>query len=73
MIGAFSEEEYEQVVSLCKRMGSEDEQAKVMARQLLKRATQLQQERDMTRIEALQHLLELVIRGREGDEGCGCP
>lgn len=61
-------DELAQLTQLCRRLGAEtDEQADVMARQLLKRTDQLAAERQITREAALQHLLSLIIHGRQGN------
>lgn len=56
----------EQVALLLTRLGAEDAQAKVMASQLLKRARQIAQEREITEPEALENLLKQVIEARQG-------
>jgi predicted ArsR family transcriptional regulator len=58
--------QHEQLSELCQRLGATREQAGTMASQLLKRAEQLAGERAITREAALQHLLELVTKGRAG-------
>jgi len=61
-------DELAQLAGLCRRLGAEtDEQATVMARQLLRRADQLATERGITREAALQHLLSMVVHGRQGE------
>lgn len=59
--------EEEQLVQLCERMGSPREQAEIMARQLMKRADQLSATRNITRVEAMSHLLQLLLKGRKGE------
>jgi hypothetical protein len=49
------------------RMGANAEQAHTMAAQLLKRARQLAQEKNLTEEAALAELLEKVSSGRRGD------
>lgn len=49
------------------RMGASAEQAKVMAKQLAKRAVQLAAERGVAVELALQELLEKAAAGRRGD------
>ena len=61
-----SEEEFFQLVALCRKWGSPENQAKRMAGQLIKRADQLVEERGMNRVEAMKGLLELVVAGRQG-------
>lgn len=61
--------EHEQLVELCVGLGSPPAQAEVMARQLAKRAEQLALERGISRVDALRHLLELVVKARTGEDG----
>ncbi|MDO8595186.1 MAG: hypothetical protein Q7R45_01040 [Sulfuricaulis sp.] len=56
-----------QLTGLCERLGATRAQAATMAAQLLKRADQLAVERGITRENALQGLLEIVIKGRAGE------
>lgn len=61
-------DELKQLTQLCERLGAATSaQAEAMARQLLKRADQLAAERNLPREQALQHLLEIVVQGREGN------
>ncbi len=57
----------DQVMRLCQRWGASEAQARVMAKQLLKRADQLAAERGWTRVEAMAHLLTLVAKGSQGE------
>ncbi len=59
--------DFETLAALCQRLGAPPEQAETMARQLLKRAEQLAAERNITREEALTHLLQVVVHGRQGE------
>lgn len=59
--------EHEQLVALCEKMGAAAPQAEIMARQLAKRADQLSAERGITRIEAMAHLLQVLVKGRNGE------
>jgi hypothetical protein len=59
--------ELEQMTALCRRLGAEPAQAATMAAQLLKRADQLAAERGIDRTAAMAYLIELVIRGRNGE------
>jgi hypothetical protein len=59
--------EHEQLMALCAKMGATPAQAEVMATQLAKRADQLAVERGITRVEAMAHLLQLVVKGRSGE------
>jgi hypothetical protein len=59
-------DELAQLTEYCRRLGAPPEQAVIMARQLLKRAGQLAQERKLTREEAMAYLLRLVAQGNTG-------
>jgi len=59
-------DEIEQLESVFLSRGASPSQAKVMAGQLSKRVDQWVVERGLSRLEALQRLLEIVIAGREG-------
>jgi hypothetical protein len=60
-------DELTRLTRLCERLGAATPaQAETMARQLRKRADQLAAERGLTREAALQHLLEIVVQGRQG-------
>ena len=59
--------EHEQLSALCARLGASASQADTMARQLLKRAEQLAAERGITREAALKGLLDVLIKGRNGE------
>ena len=52
---------------LCRRLGASPEQAETMARQLLKRAEQLAVERNIPQEKALEHLLRVLVHGRQGE------
>ncbi len=67
-----SADEHQQLVALCERMGAPRAQAETMAHQLAKRADQLAAERGITRVEAMAGLLQVLIKGRNG-EGPGTP
>ena len=54
------------LTEVCVKLGAERTQASTMAKQLLKRADQLAEERGTAREDALRQLLELVVAGREG-------
>ncbi len=60
-------DELASLTGLCRRLGASPDQAEAMARQLIKRADQLVQERGQTREEALSYLLRLVVGGRRGE------
>ena len=59
--------EFEKIQELCQRLGAPPAQAETMARQLLKRADQLADERKITREQAMAHLLQVLIHGRQGE------
>jgi hypothetical protein len=56
-----------QLQELCRRLGASAEQAETMARQLLKRAEQLSVERNISQEKALEHLLRVLVHGRQGE------
>ena len=56
----------EQVSSLFVNWGADRGQAEVMARQLLKRATQIASERKISEVDALETLLKQVLEARQG-------
>ncbi len=60
-------EEVEKLASLCKNMGADSAQAYIMARQLSKRADQISDERNISRMDAMDYLLQLMISGRQGE------
>ena len=57
----------EQLVALCERLGAPRGQAETMAAQLLKRAQQVAAQRGVSQEQALQSLLEIVVKGRAGE------
>ena len=59
--------ELDQLTELCTRLGAAPAQATVMATQLQKRADQMAAERGVTRVAAMQYLLEVVVKGRQGE------
>jgi len=59
-----SEEELSQVAEIFKRLGAEEAAAIVMAKQLLKRARQIAQDREIPYLTALQGLLQQVVEAR---------
>lgn len=61
-------DELAKLTALCRNLGAATEaQAETMARQLQKRADQLAAERSITRVAAMEHLLNLVVHGRRGE------
>lgn len=61
-----SDPDLTQLTELCRRLGASSEQAETMARQLIKRADQLAVERTITPVAAMEHLLKVLIHGRNG-------
>ena len=61
-----SDEEIQQVAGIFQNLGAEKEKALTMSRQLIKRAEQLAEERNTTKITELQDLLETAICGAQG-------
>jgi galactokinase len=59
--------ELEQLTELCTRLGAAPAQATVMATQLQKRADQMAAERGVTRVAAMHYLLEVVVKGQQGE------
>ncbi|MEO0510782.1 MAG: hypothetical protein AAF065_13095 [Verrucomicrobiota bacterium] len=57
---------FKQVTSLFVKLGAEKMQAEVMARQLLRRAQQIAQERGISEVDALGTLLKQVVEARHG-------
>jgi hypothetical protein len=47
-------------------LGAPKKQAEVMASQLIKRAEQIAQERDISKVEATERLLKQVLEARQG-------
>jgi hypothetical protein len=58
--------ELKMIETLFLQMGAAEEQAKVMASQLYKRAGQIASERDISIVEAVEILLKQVIEARSG-------
>lgn len=59
--------ELDKVTTLCARLGAPPEQAAVMAKQLLKRADQIAEERKIPREQAMAQLLQILVEGRQGN------
>ena len=59
--------ERDQLLALCTRLGATPAQSAAMSDQLLKRCAQLVAERGWTREHAMEHLLTVLIKGRNGD------
>jgi len=60
-------DDLEHVKRLCKSFGADDAQAEVMARQLMKRADQIAEERGWEQVEAMRYLLEIALKGASGE------
>lgn len=60
------EDELSGVCRIFVKLGANEKQAEIMAKQLLKRAEQISEERGMDRVEALQSLLQAAVSGRQG-------
>jgi len=58
--------ELEMLKRMCANLGAPEDQAEVMASQLLKRAGQLAKERGSSREDELGYLLDLIVAGLEG-------
>lgn len=59
--------ELEQVKRLCASLGADDGQAERMAAQLMKRADQIAKQRGCSRVDAMQYLLSLTMKGAQGE------
>lgn len=59
--------EHEQLTELCRRLGAEPAPAAVMAAQLQKRADQMAAERGVTRVAAMEYLLGVMVKARQGE------
>lgn len=65
-------DDLQKLTALCRNLGAATEaQAETMARQLQKRADQLAAERGITRVAAMEHLLNLMLHGRRGETPSG--
>lgn len=60
-------DERAQLVTLCERLGAESAQATAMADQLIKRCEQIVRTRGGTRPEAMAYLLNLLVKGAQGE------
>lgn len=61
--------EEEQLAGLCRRLGAQPPQDRLMARKLLERAAQISRTREVDRLQALQYLLSLMNSGSGLDHG----
>lgn len=60
------QEQLNMIRALFSKMGASEEQAKVMALQLLKRANQIASDRGISMVESVEILLKQVIEARSG-------
>ena len=61
-----SNNETDQIAGIFRNLGADQDQAITMARQLIKRAEQLAEEKNSTKVSELQALLETAICGAQG-------
>ena len=64
-----SSKEVAEIACIFVNLGALEKQAAVMAAQLIKRAEQIAQERDISKVEATESLLRQVLEARQGDLG----
>ena len=62
----FSNNEVAEIACIFVNLGAPEKQAEVMASQLIKRAKQIAQERDISKVEATERLLKQVLEARQG-------
>jgi N-acetylglutamate synthase-like GNAT family acetyltransferase len=62
----FSNNEVAEIACIFVNLGAPKKQAEVMASQLIKRAEQIAQERDISKVEATERLLKQVLEARQG-------
>jgi hypothetical protein len=61
-----SSNEVAEIACIFVNSGAPENQAGVMASQLIKRAEQIAQERDISKVEATESLLKQVLEARQG-------
>ena len=61
-----SNNEAAEIAGIFVNLGAPEKQAGVMASQLIKRAEQIAQERDISKVEATESLLKQVLEARQG-------
>jgi hypothetical protein len=54
-----------QLIDFFKSSGATEAQSEIMARQMIKRASQLSEERGWTDVESMQHLLKLFVEAQQ--------
>ena len=59
-------DEVRQLAKVFENLGAEPPQAQTMARQILRRADQLAEEKHISRVESLDRLMRLCVRGFHG-------
>ena len=62
----YDESDVAKVALLFQSLGATEEQSQVMSKQLLRRAAQLSEERQISMIDSTETLLKQVIRARQG-------
>ena len=60
-----TDQEIEQIAGIFRNLGADREKASTMARQLIKRAEQMAREKNSTKVNELQALLETAIYGAQ--------
>ena len=60
-------DEVVQLAKVFENLGAPKDQARTMAVQLLRRAEQLAEEKNISRVESLDRLIQLCIRGFNGE------
>jgi len=60
-------DEVSQLAKVFANLGAEPSQARTMARQILRRAEQLAAENNISRVESLDRLMRLCVRGFHGE------
>ncbi len=60
------EKDVQKVAELFRNMGAKENQAEVMAKQLLRRAAQLAEERKISLFESTETLLKRVVQAQQG-------
>ncbi|MBH54057.1 MAG: hypothetical protein CMI18_06890 [Opitutaceae bacterium] len=59
---------HEELIEFFKKSGANETQADTMARQMVKRAVKLSDERDWDETQAMEYLLKLFVEGRENSD-----
>ena len=61
-----SSKEVAEIACIFVNLGAPEKQAVVMASQLIKRAEQIAQERDISKVQAIESLLKQLLEARQG-------